>query len=274
MAEGKTVITLICERAAEVSDILDKNDQISGMPNVKVVKFPCSGMIQPQMVETALKSGASGVVVCGCQIGDCYFREGNKMIRDRLLGDRPPGLKKTVDRRRVMALWLSRLQKSRFLSETENFVEYVARLDTTEGAKPAAAAAKPAAAPAPKPSTPAPEAKALPAVAEPPKNEVAKVEPGNEVTKVEAAKPAASGDGETVATTASSGSGTAAANTAAPGETKPAASGSDTSDNPAIKADEEKADAGKSSLAGLKDVNRPAGEGGKEEGSAEKTSEG
>lgn len=134
MAEEKTIITLICERAAEVDSVMNENDTLKDQPNVKVIKFPCSGMIQPLMVETALKAGASGVVVCGCQIGDCYFREGNRMIKERLLGGRPPGLKANTDRRRVLALWLSRKQTDRFLSQTKEFVSFVSSLEDA-GAK-------------------------------------------------------------------------------------------------------------------------------------------
>lgn len=132
MAEGKRVITLLCERAAGIEDLVDSSGKIQAVPEMGVVKFPCSGMIQPLMIEAALKAGAEGVIVCGCQLGDCYYREGNKMIRERLLGERPPGLKKTVDRRRVMALWLSRLQKERFISESK---EFIAKLRTLDGAE-------------------------------------------------------------------------------------------------------------------------------------------
>src|SRR5205814_1756840 len=86
MADPKTVITLICERAVNVDPLMDSNGQLKDAPDVHVIKFPCSGMIQPLMIEAALKSGAAGVIVCGCQLGDCYFREGNRMIRGRLLG--------------------------------------------------------------------------------------------------------------------------------------------------------------------------------------------
>jgi F420-non-reducing hydrogenase iron-sulfur subunit len=132
MAEPKRVITLLCERAADINDLVDESGKVRGMPELGVVKFPCSGMIQPLMIEAALKAGAEGVIVCGCQLGDCYYREGNKMIRERLLGERPPGLKKTVDRRRVMALWLSRLQKERFLSESKEFIAKVQSIPSAE----------------------------------------------------------------------------------------------------------------------------------------------
>jgi len=125
----------MCERAADLNNILDASGKLEGVDGVSVVKFPCSGMIQPLMIEAALKAGAGGVIVCGCQIGDCYYREGNKMIRERLLGDRPPGLKKTVDRRRVVALWLARPQRQRFLAEAKEFILKVRDIDKQEQSK-------------------------------------------------------------------------------------------------------------------------------------------
>src|SRR5262249_52491569 len=161
------VITLICERSVDLSQHLEQNT-LKDDPNVEVAQYPCSGMIQPLMVEAAMKAGASGVIVCGCQIGDCYYREGNKMIRERLLGQRPPGLKKTVDRRRVIGLWLSRPQTGRFISEAKEFVAFVGKLNADEGP------------PKVEPAKPAPAAK--------PVGEAGK--PAAEKPKEEAAKPA------------------------------------------------------------------------------------
>lgn len=143
--ENNRVITLMCERSADVNDLLDADGKVKGVDGLHVVKLPCSGMVQPNMIETALKAGAAGVVVCGCQIGDCYYREGNKMIRERLLGNRVPTLKKATDRRRILALWLSRPQKDRFLADTAEFVKFVASLPAPEAAAPAAAKPAPAA---------------------------------------------------------------------------------------------------------------------------------
>lgn len=118
----KTVITLICERACDINDIVDASGNCTEVPGMKVVKFPCSGMIQPLMIQKAIESGAEGVVVTGCQIGDCYYREGNRMIRERLLGERQPGLKKNVDRRRVIAFWLAKPQRQRFIADSKEFI--------------------------------------------------------------------------------------------------------------------------------------------------------
>ena len=125
----KKVITLICERAADLDSVCSAQGEVKDIDGLHVVKLPCSGMIQPLMIEAALKAGAAGVIVTGCQLGDCYYREGNRMIRERLLGERTPGLKMTVDRRRVLALWLARPQKDRFMSEAKEFVGYVRGLE-------------------------------------------------------------------------------------------------------------------------------------------------
>ena len=123
------VINLICERSCDLTQHVDDDGKLKGVDGAYVVKYPCSGMIQPLQIEAALKAGAQGVVVTGCQLGDCYYREGNRMIRERLLGDRPPTLKKAVDRRRVMGLWLSRVQPERFIAEIKEFAAYVGRLE-------------------------------------------------------------------------------------------------------------------------------------------------
>lgn len=122
------IISLVCERSCDLNGHVDQDGKLKGVDGAFVVKYPCSGMIQPLQIEAALKSGADGVIVTGCQLGDCYYREGNRMIRERMLGDRPPGLKKGVDRRRVVGLWLSRLQPERFVGEVKEFMSYVGSL--------------------------------------------------------------------------------------------------------------------------------------------------
>ena len=46
-------------------------------PNIRVIRVMCSGMIHPNLVIDALTKGADGVLICGCHLGDCHYREGN-----------------------------------------------------------------------------------------------------------------------------------------------------------------------------------------------------
>jgi len=60
--------------------------------NVRVIHIPCSGRIDPQMALMALSSGIDGILVCGCQPGECHFIRGTHVsscklnLLDRMLG--------------------------------------------------------------------------------------------------------------------------------------------------------------------------------------------
>jgi F420-non-reducing hydrogenase iron-sulfur subunit len=46
-------------------------------PNVQVVRFMCSGRMDPQLILSAFREGADGVLVLACHPGDCHYKEGN-----------------------------------------------------------------------------------------------------------------------------------------------------------------------------------------------------
>jgi len=57
--------------------------QIPYPPNVRVIKFMCSGRIDPEFVLQAYKQGADGVLILGCHFGDCHYKEGNYRATQR-----------------------------------------------------------------------------------------------------------------------------------------------------------------------------------------------
>jgi len=120
------IIALVCERSVNFENHLDQSDCLKSCDSVKVLKVPCSGLIQPAMIEGALKQGAAGVITTGCRIGDCYYREGNKFLKERLEGLRPPKLKPAVDRKKIKAYWLSALELEQFSQMAKTFVSELA----------------------------------------------------------------------------------------------------------------------------------------------------
>ena len=52
-------------------------------PNLRIIRVMCSGMVHPNMVINALTKGADGVMIMGCHIGDCHYREGNVKAQSR-----------------------------------------------------------------------------------------------------------------------------------------------------------------------------------------------
>lgn len=52
--------------------------------DLRIVRVPCSGRIDPLFIVRALISGADGVLVSGCHPRDCHYAAGNYYARRRL----------------------------------------------------------------------------------------------------------------------------------------------------------------------------------------------
>jgi F420-non-reducing hydrogenase iron-sulfur subunit len=130
--ENPKLIGIVCERSVDFEGKLDDQGNMLDHPAVKIIRVPCSGQIQPIMLETALKNGASGTFALGCRMGDCHYRDGNKFCRDRLIGKRMPKLKPSVDKRRVQGYWLSAVEYDKLSEMVSQFVEDCKQLPAPE----------------------------------------------------------------------------------------------------------------------------------------------
>ncbi len=52
--------------------------------DLRIIRVPCSGRIDPLFIVRALVNGADGVLVSGCHPRDCHYAEGNFYARRRL----------------------------------------------------------------------------------------------------------------------------------------------------------------------------------------------
>jgi coenzyme F420-reducing hydrogenase delta subunit/formate hydrogenlyase subunit 6/NADH:ubiquinone oxidoreductase subunit I len=76
------LVTFICDwclRADADIEILE-----SYPANVRVIHIPCSGRIDPEMALLALRSGIDGVLVCGCQPGECHYKRGTLVCSSKI----------------------------------------------------------------------------------------------------------------------------------------------------------------------------------------------
>lgn len=51
--------------------------------NIRVIRIPCTGRLNPNFILTAFRGGADGVWVSGCHPGDCHYISGNLHARRR-----------------------------------------------------------------------------------------------------------------------------------------------------------------------------------------------
>lgn len=77
------MIAFVCNWCTYTGADLAGTSRLRMEPNVRIVRLPCSGRIDPLMILKAFERGADGVIVSGCHPGDCHYTSGNLHARRR-----------------------------------------------------------------------------------------------------------------------------------------------------------------------------------------------
>ena len=93
--DGERVhIAFVCAESAGANLEIDPVTGLCAeLPGYRALRIPCSGWVQPLMIERVIRQGASGVLVVSCPPGGCGFREGAEWERQRIEGLREPNLR-------------------------------------------------------------------------------------------------------------------------------------------------------------------------------------
>jgi quinol-cytochrome oxidoreductase complex cytochrome b subunit/coenzyme F420-reducing hydrogenase delta subunit len=114
------VVVFGCRWAADVEAL--------GRSDTAGIAFLCAAMLPPSFVEYALRAGADGVLVTGCREGDCEFRVGAELTRQRLAAARAPALRPSGPRERVRLAWAGRTDGARLREALDDFRDHLRRL--------------------------------------------------------------------------------------------------------------------------------------------------
>jgi coenzyme F420-reducing hydrogenase delta subunit len=79
-----TIVAFFCNWCTYTAADLAGTSRLSYPPSIKIVRVMCSGMVDPKYVIKALLEGADGVIVSGCNPGDCHYINGNYKARRRI----------------------------------------------------------------------------------------------------------------------------------------------------------------------------------------------
>lgn len=82
--------------------------------NIRVIKVPCSGRINPVYIIKALYSGVDGVLVSGCHPGDCHYISGNYFARRKFALVKKFLEYVGIEPERVQFSWVSAAEGVRF----------------------------------------------------------------------------------------------------------------------------------------------------------------
>ena len=75
------IVAFLCNWCSYAGADLAGVSRLQYPPNVRIIRVPCSGRVNPLFILSALRNGAYGVLVSGCHPGDCHYTSGNYAAR-------------------------------------------------------------------------------------------------------------------------------------------------------------------------------------------------
>jgi len=115
------IVAFLCNWCSYAGADLAGVSRIQYPPNVRVVRVPCSGRVNPLFVLKSLENGFDGVLVSGCHPGDCHYISGNYIARRKFAILKAALEFIGVEPGRVQFAWVS-------AGEGEKFAQVVARV--------------------------------------------------------------------------------------------------------------------------------------------------
>ena len=79
------ILAFLCNWCSYAGADLAGIGRIQYPPNVRVIRVPCSGRVNPLYILRALQDGIDGVLVSGCHPGDCHYISGNYAARRKFV---------------------------------------------------------------------------------------------------------------------------------------------------------------------------------------------
>ncbi len=92
---------------------------------VRVIRFMCSGRIEPDFIMRAFENGADGVIVSGCKLGECHYISGNEKAQKRLEMTTRLMELLGLGSERLGSVWISAAEGAKFASYMVEFVDKI-----------------------------------------------------------------------------------------------------------------------------------------------------
>lgn len=130
MIEGfePKITAFLCKWCSYAGADLAGGSRIEYPPNVRIIRVPCSGRMNPLFVLKALEQGADGVLVSGCHPGDCHYTEGNYHARRRFSVFREILIHLGIEPGRFHMSWVSAGEGDKWAKVVATVVDEVKKL--------------------------------------------------------------------------------------------------------------------------------------------------
>jgi coenzyme F420-reducing hydrogenase delta subunit len=122
------IVAFLCNWCSYAGADLAGVSRIQYPPNLRIIRVPCSGRINPAFLLRALQNGADAVLVSGCHPGDCHYISGNLVARRKFTLFKDLLQYVGIEPERVQFSWVSASEGGRFAAIVEKVVEQVRRI--------------------------------------------------------------------------------------------------------------------------------------------------
>lgn len=126
------IVAFLCNWCSYAGADLAGVSRIQYPPNVRVIRVPCSGRINPFFILASLRHGADGVLVCGCHPGDCHYLTGNYSARRKFALLKSLLEYLGLEEGRVQFSWVSAAEGGRFAEVIARATESIKALGPAE----------------------------------------------------------------------------------------------------------------------------------------------
>jgi len=113
------IVAFLCNWCSYAGADLPGALRRKGPPKVEVIRVMCSGRVDERMLMKAFVSGADGVLVFGCNPGDCHYQTGNLETKKKIMGLQPFLDAVGIGQERLRLEWISVMSESQMLEVAE-----------------------------------------------------------------------------------------------------------------------------------------------------------
>jgi F420-non-reducing hydrogenase iron-sulfur subunit len=119
------IVAFVCNWCTYTGADLAGTSRLKYQPNVRMIKLPCTGRIDPVFIIKAFEKGADGVLVSGCHPGDCHYNAGNFHARRRWIMFHKLLDYLGIDENRLHFSWVSASEGKKFVDVVNAFTNKV-----------------------------------------------------------------------------------------------------------------------------------------------------
>lgn len=122
------IVSFLCNWCSYAGADLAGTSRLKYPHNVRIIRVPCSGRVDPLFVVKAFLDGADGVMVLGCHPGDCHYQQGNYYAQRRYSIMHKLLDFTGVEYERLFVDWVSASEGKRFANVVTTFTQKIREL--------------------------------------------------------------------------------------------------------------------------------------------------